>query len=225
MGAQAVGQKSTAGSTRAFARAAGNVFFGIAIGLLAYSGLTNLVTSSEQSELQESVPAATTQVAVAGPETPALDFVGWAAEDASYWKALPEGGAFGRLVAEKISLDSVVVKGTSRSDLRKGPGWITWTDLPGPTGNCGISGHRTTYGAPFRRIDAMEPGDTIQFYSPFRRYTYRVVKKFAVRPDQVEVVESTEEPMLTLTACHPPYSARQRIIVQSELVEVARLEP
>lgn len=225
MSAEAVGQTRTAEPTRAFARAAGNVFLGIAIGLLAYSGITNLVTNAEQAELRDAVPAASAEVVVAGPETPELDFIGWAGEDVAYWKALPEGGAFGRLVAEKISLDSVVVKGTARADLRKGPGWITWTDLPGPTGNCGISGHRTTYGAPFRRIDVLEPGDTIRFYSPYRRYTYRVVKKLTVRPDQVEVVESTEEPMLTLTACHPPYSARQRIIVQSELIEVVRLEP
>ncbi len=88
----------------------------------------------------------------------------------------------------------------------------------------GISGHRTTYGAPFRRIDELEPGDEIQFYSPYRRYTYVVVERFIVRPDQTEVLASTLEPMLTFTACHPLYSARSRIVVQARLLEMRLLE-
>ncbi len=197
------------------------MLIGIALGLAGYYALTNVATVSQQRTLAASVPQVYERaVSPAGPE---MDFDGWAAEDRAYWEQLPEGGAFGRLKIERLDLDIVVVKGTSRSDLIKGPGWITWTDLPGPTGNCGISGHRTTYLAPFRRLDRMKPGDTIEFYSPYRRYTYKVRKLFAVTPDKVEVVAHTEQPMLTLTACHPPYSARQRLICQSDLVEVKRL--
>ena len=65
------------------------------------------------------------------------------------------GGVFGRLVIERMELDTLVVKGHTRAVLKKGPGWIDYTDLPGPTGNAGISGHRTTYGAPFRRLDEL----------------------------------------------------------------------
>jgi sortase (surface protein transpeptidase) len=66
-------------------------------------------------------------------------------------------------------------------------------------------------------------GDEVLFFSPFRRYTYRVMRSFTVTPDRVDVVASTEAPTLTLTACHPPYSARLRLIVQAELIEVRRL--
>jgi len=91
-------------------------------------------------------------------------------------------------------------------------------------GTCGISGHRTTYGAPFFRIDELTPGDIIDLYSPFRRYRYHVIESLVVTPDQIEVVAPTEEPLLTLTACHPPYSARYRLAVRARLVEVRRIE-
>lgn len=214
-------EAAPSGRRRAVLRWLGNLFLGIAVGLLGYYALTNLVTESEQRELRTQVtPLAYEHSLEPGPT---LDFAGWEDEDAAYWRDLRAGGAFGRLVAEKLGLDVVVVKGVTPADLRRGPGWITYTDPPGPTGNTGISGHRTTYGAPFRQLDRLGPGDTIDIYSPYRRYTYRVVRKFTVTPDKTEVVASTETPTLTLTACHPPYSARYRLIVQSELVEVRKL--
>ncbi len=192
--------------------ALGNVFLGISLGLLGYYFLTDLVTGTQQRALIAELPPAVAQAAprpVAAE--PTFDFEGWAQEDRAYWRKLKEGQVFGRLVAPDMDLDEVVVKGTSRRSLMKGPGWITWSDLPGPTGNAGISGHRTTYGAPFRKLDKLEPGDTVTFYSPYRVYTYRVRKVFAVAPTRVEVVASTKKPMLTMTACHPPFSARQRL--------------
>ena len=205
--------------------ALGNVFLGISLGLLGYYFLTDLVTGTQQRALIAELPSAVAQAAprpVAAE--PTFDFEGWAQEDRTYWRKLKEGQVFGRLVAPDMDLDEVVVKGTSRRSLMKGPGWITWSDLPGPTGNAGISGHRTTYGAPFRKLDKLKPGDTVTFYSPYRVYTYRVRKVFAVAPTRVEVVASTKKPMLTMTACHPPFSARQRLIAQSVLVSVTKIE-
>jgi len=205
--------------------ALGNVFLGIAIGLLGYYFLTDLLTGVEQRALIAELPPAVAAAAPRpAPDRPTFDFEGWAQEDRAYWKKLKEGQVFGRLVAPDMGLDEVVVKGTSRRSLMKGPGWITWSDLPGPTGNAGISGHRTTYGAPFRKLDKLQSGDTVTFYSPYRVYTYRVRKVFAVAPTQVEVVASTKKPTLTMTACHPPFSARQRLIAQSDLVSVVRIE-
>ncbi|HZL06309.1 MAG TPA: sortase, partial [Coriobacteriia bacterium] len=67
-------------------------------------------------------------------------------------------------------------------------------------------------------------GDTIDVFSPFRRYRYVVQRQLIVTPDKVEVFSTTEEPTLTLTACHPPYSARYRIVVQARLSDVRRLD-
>lgn len=210
-------------------RSLGNVLMGIAVGLLAYYLVTDVVAGVEQKSLRDGLrelgpvgtPGAADEIPV---ETgPVMDFAGWESEDKAYWDSLKVGQVFGRLVAPRMNLDTAVVKGVTPRSLQRGPGWITTTSLPGPTGNCAISGHRTTYGAPFRRIDRMKPGDTVDLYSPYRRYRYRVVKSFAVRPWQVEVLRPTGVPTLTLTACHPPYSAAYRLIVQSELVEVSSL--
>ena len=192
----------------------------MSIGLLAYYGLTSLVGGAEQSRLRESGAWATEAPAATGPT---LDFSSWGEEDRAYWDSLKPGEAFGRLVCESMGLDAMVVKGSSSSALRKGPGWVEWTDLPGPTGNFGIAGHRTTYGAWFRRIDRVRTGDSIDFFSPYRRYRYRVSKTDTVLPSRGRVMQHTEAPQLTLSACHPPYSAKYRFIVSADLIEVRRL--
>jgi LPXTG-site transpeptidase (sortase) family protein len=209
-------------------RALSNVMLGMALGLLAYYSLTNALGWLAQRELHSEVA----DLGPLGVDVPddmlrppgrQLDFDGWEDEDLAYWQELPDGGVFGRLVMPAIGLDTAVVKGVRPADLRKGPGWIDWTDLPGSTGTCGISGHRTTYLAPFRRLDELAPGDTIDLFSPYRRYRYVVARMLVVTPDQTEVVAPTEQPTLTLTACHPPYSARYRLAVQADLIEVRRV--
>jgi sortase A len=212
--------------------AIGNVFIGIAIGLVSYYFVTDAVTAREQGALRtESAdlgavgsPSPDRLVVEEEPEPELTGWETWLEDDVAYWGGLENGGVFGRLVIEKMELDQVVVLGSGTEELKKGPGWIKYTNLPGETGNVGISGHRTTYGAPFRRLDELAPGDIIHFYSPYRRYTYEVAEVFTVTPDQVEVMRTTEDPRLTLSACHPPYSARYRLIVQAKLIEMQRLE-
>jgi len=203
-----------------------NILLGAALGLLLYMGVTNVTNAIDQSSLRAglsrdwaSALAENVDPAPAGT----MDFGDWDPLDGTYWRSQREGDAFARIVIPRIGLDTMVVKGTRPADLRRGPGWIVTTDLPG-RGNTGISGHRTTYGHPFGRLNELGVGDTIDVYSPYRRYRYEVVRSFAVTPEHVEVVAHTEEPLLTLTACHPPYSARLRLIVQAKLVEVRRLD-
>lgn len=214
-------------------RGLSNVFFGMALGLLSYYALTSGMGWLGQRELRREVaevrvfdaadPAGEIVAPTATSSGATLDWAGWDVEDRTYWEGLsPGSGVFGRIVIPDIGLDTLVLPGVTPEDLRKGPGWIDWTQLPGPEGTAGIAGHRTTYGAPFRRLDELEAGDTIDLYSPYRRYRYKVVRKLVVRPDETYVVDAADEPMLTLTACHPPYSARYRLAVQAELVEVTR---
>lgn len=210
-------------------RAVGNLLLGLALGLVSYYGLTTLMGTLAQRALRDDagpVGAYTSDAPdelFVGDSGSALDLEGWSEQDEAYWQTLEPGAVFARIVIPSIGLDTLVVNGVSTADLRRGPGWIDWTDLPGPTGTCGISGHRTTYGAPFARIGELEPGDTIDLYSPYRRYRYTVTGSLVVLPHQTEVVASTEHPTLTLTACHPPYSARYRLAVQGDLVEVQRI--
>ncbi len=216
-------ERGFAGSWRVWVfPAVRNVAAGVLAGVLGYYLATDATTEVRQRDLRRAAPPALF-VAESAPG-PKLDFEGWTEQDGAYWEALRDGDVFGRITADAMGLDAIVVKGAKRADLVSGPGWVSYTDLPGPTGNCGIAGHRVTHGAPFRWIDRLKVGDPIQLTSPYRRYTYRVVRSFTVSPDRTDVLAPTKTPTLTLIACHPPHSARLRIIVQARLDRVVRLD-
>jgi sortase A len=128
-----------------------------------------------------------------------------------------DGDAAARIVIPEIGVDKIVVEGVSVSDLKRGPGHYPDSPLPGQPGNAAIAGHRTTYGAPFNRIDELEQGDEILVTTLQGSFRYAVSQQLIVRPDQVEVLEEFGDNRLTLTACHPKYSARQRIVVVATL--------
>lgn len=117
----------------------------------------------------------------------------------------------------KIGVNSVVVEGVEVPDLKKGPGHYPETALPGQLGNMVISGHRTTYGAPFYRLDELEQGDTIVVYDVTGPFRYRVAETKVVEPTEIGVIAPSSDARLTLTTCHPRFSARQRLIVVAML--------
>jgi sortase A len=82
-----------------------------------------------------------------------------------------------------------------------------------------LSGHRTTFGAPFRRINELVPGDEIFLYTASGKYVYTVSEQVVVEPTDLSVLDQSGEPRLTLASCHPEFSARQRIVVVSLLRE------
>jgi sortase A len=132
-----------------------------------------------------------------------------------------EGDAMARLAIPDIGVDKIVVEGVSLEDLKHGPGHYPDTPLPGQPGNAAIAGHRTTYGAPFNRINELENGDEIRVTTQQGAFRYEVMGQQIVSPSQVEVLNNQGDNRLTLTACHPKYSASQRIIVSARLVGTA----
>lgn len=123
------------------------------------------------------------------------------------------GDAIGEIDFPTLDQSYYVVEGTDPDDLRKGPGHYADTPLPGQPGTVAIAGHRTTYGAPFRNIDKLDRGDTIVLQMPYGRLLYKVQKTEIVEPTQTEVTDPVGYNRLVLTACHPLYSAAQRIVV------------
>ncbi|MCA1691756.1 MAG: class E sortase, partial [Actinobacteria bacterium] len=101
---------------------------------------------------------------------------------------------------------------------KKGPGHYPDTAMPGHRGNAAIAGHRTTYGAPFYDVDELEPGDPIFVTTTSGRFRYEVRELLVVEPDAGWVLDPTEDDRLTLTTCHPHFSAAQRLIVVAGLV-------
>jgi sortase A len=136
-----------------------------------------------------------------------------------------DGEAIARMVIPKIGIDKIVVEGVSRSDLKKGPGHYPTTPLPGQPGNAAIAGHRTTYGQPFHRVDELAPGDEIIVTTLQGTFRYEVSGTEIVPPSAVEVIDDQGDDRLTLTSCHPKYSARQRIIVSALLMDEPATAP
>ena len=131
----------------------------------------------------------------------------------------PPGEAVAMLRIPKLDLEKVVVEGVSVADLRKAPGHYPRTPMPGQPGNAAIAGHRTTYGAPFWDLDQLQPGDEILVRTLQGEFRYEVDRTSVVRPDQLEVLDQTEEARLTLTTCNPRFSAAQRLVVSAVLVD------
>ena len=127
------------------------------------------------------------------------------------------GDPLGRIRIPKIGVSDVFVQGTDAGDLRRGPGHYPATPLPGQHGTVAIAGHRTTYGAPFHDVDDLRRGDRIELTMPYGRFTYRVERTRIVAPTATEVTDRVGYDRLVLSACHPLYSAAQRIIVFARL--------
>jgi sortase A len=133
-----------------------------------------------------------------------------------------KGDSIARIEIPAIGVTEYVVEGTDVDSLRKGPGHYPDTPLPGERGTAAIAGHRTTYGAPFRKIDQLDHGDPIIIDMPDGRFVYRVQNTKIVDDQDLSVLEPAGYRRLLLSACHPLYSAAQRIIVFARQV---RREP
>lgn len=129
------------------------------------------------------------------------------------------GDSIGRIALPTIDRSFFMVEGTDTASLRKGPGHYPKTPLPGEPGTVGIAGHRTTYGAPFRHIDKLDPRDRIVLEMSYGTFTYRVEKTEIVPPTEISVTDPVGYKRLILSACHPLYSAAQRIVVFARQVD------
>jgi sortase A len=134
-----------------------------------------------------------------------------------------EGSPIGRIRLERLGKSYIVVQGTKGDTLRKGPGHYRDTAFPGLSGTVAIAGHRTTYGAPFRRINELRRGDSIRLDTPYARLSYAVERTQIVSPSAYRVVRRVGHDRLVLTACHPLYSAAQRVVVFARLTETQAL--
>lgn len=155
----------------------------------------------------------------------------------AFEKEVERGDAIGRIAIPRIDLDVVLVEGTDTASLQKGPGHYTLTNaedlkeegdgsaFPGQGKTVGIAGHRTTYLAPFRRINEIQPDDEITLEMPYATFTYTVQKHEIVDPDAVEIVRNVGYDRLVLTACHPLYSAAQRYVQFARLTDVTFFAP
>ena len=136
---------------------------------------------------------------------------------------VPTGVAVGHISIPKIGAGYDVVQGTDEASLEKGPGHYPGTAFPGLGQTVAIAGHRTTYLAPFRHLDALKAGDRIVLKMPYAVFTYVVQFRRIVLPTALWVTHNVGYERLVLSACNPLYSAAQRIIVFARLGGVVPL--
>jgi sortase A len=135
------------------------------------------------------------------------------------------GDGIGHIDIPKIGASYTIIQGTDELSLEKGPGHYPATALPGMGQTVAIAGHRTTYLAPFRHVDALKPGDKIILKMPYGRFTYGVQYHRIVLPTALWVTKNVGYERLVLSACNPLYSAAQRIIIFARLMSVQPLGP
>jgi sortase A len=184
---------------------------------------TSLYTAYQQHKLEqryEGRVAGFAPVRATAPLSPAALERAVAAQARRYRSTSKGGDPLGRIAAPRLDLNMILVNGTDSATLRKGPARDERTFMPGEGKLVYVAGHRTTYSAPFARIDAFRRGDRVTLELPYATFVYRVTGHVIVPADAIERLRSRGREELALQACHPRFSARQRYIVYARPVRV-----
>ena len=211
-------------------RVVGKFLISVGCGFLLFVGWTlwgtGFYTSAQQDRLEREIEAT---LSVAGPN-----------EGGSDKRLLPPDGfrprpgeAVFRLEIPAIDVRHIVVEGVDTDDLRLGPGhYPTCRDgfdlcidnfrneaWPGERERVIVSGHRTTYGAPFWDLDKIERGDEVRVEAKWGRFVYTVRRTEIVDDESTAIVIPGRRAEIVLTTCNPKFSAAQRLVVFAELEE------
>ena len=124
----------------------------------------------------------------------------------------------GEIRIAKIGLVHAIYEGVTLDVVDHGPGHWPGSAVPGQLGNSVFAGHRVTHSHPFRNLDQLVPGDEVVFSTRHGEFIYRVTGQEIVSNKDTWIVKPTPEATLTLFACHPPGSAKQRIVVRGILI-------
>jgi len=209
---------------RRLVRILGTLMIVVGVGFLGWAAtvwqwqdpFTLVVNRLEQRELSEAfdrrldesggVLAASTGTKDVGPSA-----VKWR-------RSSKRGDAVARLRIPSLGVDEIVVNGTDHDSLERGPGRHLSTAMPGEGELVYIAGHRTTYGAPFSRIDRLKKGDRVFLDLPYGTFEYAITGHRIVPATQTSVLKSKGFEQLALQACHPRFFASHRYIAYAKPV-------
>ncbi len=127
----------------------------------------------------------------------------------------------GSIAIPAVGLDATMREGVTLTIIDLGPAHWPGSAMPGEQGNVVVAGHRTIRSRPFADLDRLVVGDEIVFRTSAGTFTYRVTRSLVVEPHDLWIIEPTPEYTVTLFACHPKGSARQRFVVKGELVQAS----
>jgi sortase A len=133
--------------------------------------------------------------------------------------------AFGMIVIPKINLVHPMFEGIEESAIHWGPGHWPGSAIPGMNGNAVFAGHRVTHTRPFLDIDLLAPGDQIIFHLATATYVYEITEHIIVGPNDLWITNPTPTPTVTIFACHPKHTAKQRYVVRGKLISAGPYSP
>ena len=122
----------------------------------------------------------------------------------------------GELVIPALLLTQTMYRGVTLPTLDKGVGYWPGTAMPGRVGNVVLGGHRVSKQKPFRNIDLLVPGDEIYLTTNEGTFVYAVTGTQIIEPTDTWIINQSESATLTLFACHPPHSTKQRIALYAD---------
>jgi sortase A len=137
-------------------------------------------------------------------------------------RSAPIGEGVGRIDVPRLGLRMVVVYGTTHDALERGPGLDPRAHFPGERRLVYVAGHRTTYAAPFSKIDSLRRGDAIRLEMPYGTFTYTVTGSRIVPAADLSVLRSKRFEQIVLQACHPRFFATKRWLTYGRLANVVR---
>jgi sortase A len=216
---------------RRLLRMLGTLLIVAGVGALAWAAIvwrwedpfTSLYTAYQQHKLEQRYEKRVASFAPVRAEAPMRRVAperAVAAQARRYRASSKRGVPLGRIKAPRLDLNMILVNGTDSATLKKGPARDERTFMPGEGKLVYVAGHRTTYSAPFARIDAFRAGDRVTVELPYATFVYRVTGHVIVPADAIERLRSRGREELALQACHPRFLATQRYIVYARPVRV-----
>lgn len=139
--------------------------------------------------------------------------------------SIPEGAPVAQLAIARIGAREIVVEGSKGATLRRGPGHVRASPLPGQAGNSVIAGRRVTYGGPFRHLDRLKRGDLIVTTTGQGRSIYRVQQVREIDRREPDAVDDFGDNRLTLISSAPAFQASRRLVVTATLTTTPRQAP
>lgn len=176
----------------------------------------------DQRELAQSFDRRLAQNAPADATTASSDELRKALPPAAIkWrKSAKRGDAIARIRIPSLGVNEIIVNGTDHDSLKRGPGRYLGSSMPGEGELVYVAGHRTTYGAPFSRIDQLKRGDRVFVELPYGEFEYEITGSRIVTATQTSVLRSKGFEQLALQACHPRFFATHRIIAYAKPIRV-----
>jgi sortase A len=181
---------------------------------------TSLYTAYEQRGLSSGLEKRFASYAPAVAEPAQLEPAELAAEAKRYRASTSTGDGIGRIVVPRLGVRMVLVYGTDAKSLKRGPGLDPRTFFPGQNRLVYVAGHRTTYAAPFSKIESLRRGDEIRIEMPYGTFTYAVTGSRIVAASDLSVLKSKRYEQIALQACHPRFFASHRWITYGRLTNV-----